>query len=100
MILLPDSKFDDKNAFELVQNDFGIDFDKADKDEKCFILHDCFQNVVERVWFGDSYKMSRVVYFMMFLLYICFAPILWISHIILHVVFFLFRNILINFFNF
>ena len=85
IILLPDENFNNKNSFEFVRDDFDIDFDKENNDEKHFILHDCFQNVVERVWSGDCHKMSKIFYFMTFFIYLCHAPVLWIFYIILHV---------------
>ena len=88
LILLEDEKFDNESSFKYIymnERKFGINFDEEEKISKHFVLHDCFQNVVERIWCLDCYKMSRIINFLIFVGIFLLTPFLWIIYGILQV---------------
>ena len=83
MILLEDKSFGNKNVFEFCK-EVKINIHE-DEEKHRIILHECFQNVVEQVWFGDYKDDSRTMYFFKFIVYFLFAPFLWIIYILCNV---------------
>ena len=79
MILLEDKSFDNQNVFEYCKK-VKINIHE-DEDVSHIIEHDCFQNVVNQVWYGDYKDDSKTMYFFKFIVYFLSSPFLWILFI-------------------
>jgi hypothetical protein len=76
--LLNDEEFDRKNCFEMVRDNLDRldDEDKNGQKVNHILLHECFQEVVESVWYGSCSKISWLEYIFFIVITILPSPIL------------------------
>ena len=79
MLLLEAEQFGNKNCFEIVQDNFEIA--KAineNENEKKFVAHESFQNLVTYIWNGKNHKIKTWQFYIYILICMIFSPILLI----------------------
>ena len=84
ILLVKSEEFDNKNCFEVVQNDFEITGSEK-KNSKKFIAHECFHSVVTYKWHDEIYNLSYSEYLIYLFFCSIFSPLLLILYMPFHV---------------